>query len=484
MARISPARIPADVTALCRSLVNAGYSAFVVGGAVRDLLLYDASLGMQAKDFDVATSAHPEDVVRIFGKRRTIPTGIAHGTVTVLCDRLPAAAHGGEPDDGELGSSEHKHRHVEVTTFRGETGYSDGRRPDRIEFIADLVEDLRRRDFTINAIAYDPLTDTLHDPFLGQGDLKRGLLRAVGDPSQRFAEDGLRLLRAVRFAAKLNFQIEPLTRRAFAPALPTLRKVSRERVRDELLRLLSAAHPDIGLKHLFEPTLELDQVPLPSHFDAEQSLLSVALPEVCAVLGGSGLAAQRWVQLVIDCPLSLRPAALLWPLRQACMDPRSALPKDPRRLSSLLDDRLKLPLAQRNHLTALLLMPEIEYDAAAPWPAPQVRRLLASQPAALTCDWLALRERALRIEQTTVRADHLQTLRERIAELQSQAPPLSIAELAITGQDVLSHFRLPPGPRVGQVLRHLLEQVLDDPRRNEREYLLAEAARVLGLTGD
>lgn len=480
MSRISPARIPPDVIALCRKLVEAGYSAFVVGGAVRDLLLYDASSGQQAKDFDIATSAHPEDVVRIFGARRTIPTGIAHGTVTVLCDRLPTEP--GVSEAPEPGSAEHKHRHVEVTTFRGETGYSDGRRPDRIEFIADLVEDLRRRDFTINAIAYDPLTDTLHDPFDGQGDLGRRLLRAVGDPAQRFAEDGLRLLRAVRFAAKLNFQIEEATRRAFAPALPTLRKVSRERVRDELLRLLGAAHPDIGLMHLFEPTLDAARPDPAARFAPEHSLLSVALPEVCALLAGDVGAALRWMALIMRCPPALRTAALLWPLRRAAPDAMSTFLKDPRRLSNLLDERLKLPLAERQHLTALLLLPELAYDASAPWPAPQLRRLLAAQPAALLDDWLALREHELRVEQASEPADQLRALQLRIAEERARRPALSIAELALTGQDVLSLLKIPPGPRVGQVLRHLLECVLDDPQANQRDWLLSEAARFLQAT--
>lgn len=484
MTRIFPSRIPPDVIALCRKLVDAGYPAFVVGGAVRDLLLYDPSHGTQAKDFDVATSAHPEDVVRIFGARRTIPTGIAHGTVTVLCDRLPSDPGSTEESPTDLPANDHKHRHVEITTFRGETGYSDGRRPDRIEFIADLVEDLRRRDFTINAIAYDPLSDTLHDPFDGQGDLARRLLRAVGDPAQRFAEDGLRLLRAVRFAAKLNFQIEEATRRAFAPALPTLRKVSRERVRDELLRLLSAAHPDIGLMHLFEPTLNTEHADPSSRFDPKVSLLSVALPEVCVALAGDVQRAQRWMQQIIHSPLPLRTAALLWPLRSLGRDPSSALPRDPRRLSTLLDDRLKLPLAQRQHLAALLLLSDICYDPSQPWPGSRVRRLMAAHPAALLDDWLALREAELRLEHSQEHADQLAALQIRIAEERAHRPALAIADLHIAGQDLLSTLQLPAGPRVGQVLRHLLDRVLEDPTLNQRDRLLREAETFLRSTSD
>src|SRR5262249_20096443 len=150
----------------------------------------------------LTTSARPEEVMALFP--RTIPTGLQHGTVTVLCE-VPGAPP----------------RPVEITTFRGEVGFSDGRRPDRVEFISDLVEDLRRRDFTINAIAYDPFggpggEGALEDPFGGREDLTRRCIRAVGDPAARFAEDGLRVLRAVRFAAQLEFTVEEHTRAAFA----------------------------------------------------------------------------------------------------------------------------------------------------------------------------------------------------------------------------------------------------------------------------
>lgn len=474
MALISPDRIPAEVIWLCQKLSEAGYSAYVVGGAVRDLLLYDASSGQYAKDFDVATAAHPEEVVRIFGARRTIPTGIAHGTVTVLCDRSPEGAGGADlPPVGE-----HRHRHIEVTTFRGESSYSDGRRPDRIHFIDDLVEDLRRRDFTINAIAYDPLSNTLHDPFGGQTDLAESRLRAVGDPAQRFAEDGLRLMRAVRFVARLNLSIEPSTRHAFAAALPTLRKVSRERVRDELNRLIETKTPSIGLRHLFEPTLAPDEEHGPLRFDGENSLLSVALPEVCAVLADDGVAARAWMRLVDACPPAQRWAALLWPLRRAGAGVAAGLPQEPKQLSALLDDRFKLPLAQRQHLAKILLLPDIAFDQADSFLGPQLRRLMAAHPPALLDDWLTVRGCELGLSESgAAQQARLHKFGERLAAERAGRPALSIGELSLSGQDLLQALSLPPGPQVGQVLRHLLEYVLDDPEQNQRERLLAEAAR-------
>jgi tRNA nucleotidyltransferase (CCA-adding enzyme) len=165
--------IPSDVLGICRRLREAGHAAFIVGGSVRDLFI-----GRAPGDFDVATSALPEATMGIFGARYAIPTGLQHGTVTVLSGKPPAQ------------------RHVEVTTFRGEGAYLDGRRPSNVTFGATLDEDLARRDFTMNAIALDPVSGTLFDPFDGRGDIARQLVCAVGDPVLRFSEDGLRPMRA------------------------------------------------------------------------------------------------------------------------------------------------------------------------------------------------------------------------------------------------------------------------------------------------
>src|SRR5262252_7833651 len=167
MTEIDPRLIPDDVLAVCRRLHDAGYEAHLVGGGIRDMLL-----GRAPADFDVATRARPEEVVELFGHTFAIPTGLQHGTVTVLTDG--------------------PRRPVEVTTFRGEGAYLDGRRPSSVAYVSTLAEDLSRRDFTMNAVGYDPLDDRLTDPFDGRGDLQRRLIRAVGDPLQRFREDGLR----------------------------------------------------------------------------------------------------------------------------------------------------------------------------------------------------------------------------------------------------------------------------------------------------
>src|SRR5271157_4062057 len=198
-------RIPRVVREFASVFKAAGFQCHLVGGAVRDMLL-----GRPHTDFDIATDALPPQVIPLF--RRVIPTGIKHGTVTV----------------------HFKGTTFEVTTFRTEAAYGDGRRPDSVTFSPSIMDDLARRDFTINAIAYDLLTDRVADPHGGRQDLRNGIIRAIGNASDRFREDGLRPLRACRFAAQLGFTVEEATRQAIPGNLDVLAMVSAERVRDEL----------------------------------------------------------------------------------------------------------------------------------------------------------------------------------------------------------------------------------------------------------
>ena len=206
--------IPAGVNRCLEVLRRVGQAAHPVGGCVRDLLL-----GRRPGDYDVCTSARPEQVMALF--ERAIPTGIQHGTVTVLTEDGP----------------------VEVTTFRREGGYADGRHPDAVTFDVGLTEDLARRDFTINAMALGEQGEVV-DPFGGQADLRAGLIRCVGEPDRRFGEDALRMLRAVRFAAQLGFAIEPETGRAILRNAGRLSQVSGERIKAELEKTLLSPHPE------------------------------------------------------------------------------------------------------------------------------------------------------------------------------------------------------------------------------------------------
>lgn len=240
---------------VCRVLNKHNYQAFIVGGCVRDLLL-----GQQPKDWDITTDASPQKVLEIFPK--TIPTGLQHGTVTVCM-------------------GEGVENHFEVTTFRIEGEYSDGRRPDEVFFVMNVEQDLARRDLTINAIAFDPLTNRFADPFGGVNDLRpdypgQGLIKAVGDPNVRFREDGLRIMRVARFAARFGYPVDNYTFRGMKESLETLKKVSKERISDELSKILMSENPSYGLGLLLDsgaldvacPLLVGRQLPFLPHQDS------------------------------------------------------------------------------------------------------------------------------------------------------------------------------------------------------------------------
>jgi len=203
---IAPHQIHPLAIEVCRVLNQHQYQAFIVGGCVRDLIL-----GQKPKDWDITTDASPKRVVELFSK--TIPTGLQHGTVTVCM-------------------GEGAENHFEVTTFRIEGEYSDGRRPDEVFFVMNVEQDLARRDLTINAIAYDPLSHRMVDPYGGVEDLKQGLIRAVGKPTVRFQEDGLRIMRVARFAARFGYRVDNHTFEGMKESLETLKKVSKERIND------------------------------------------------------------------------------------------------------------------------------------------------------------------------------------------------------------------------------------------------------------
>lgn len=211
---------------ICKRLQDNGFKAYLVGGCVRDLFM-----NIIPKDWDIATNASVEQSKALFDK--TFDSGIDFGTITVIMGPLPKDQY-------------------EITTFRTETDYSDGRRPDSVIFVNDIEDDLSRRDLTINAMAYDPINDKIIDPFGGVEDLQSKTIKAVGDPNKRFSEDGLRTMRVARFAARFGFDVDKNTEHAISNNLDVLDKVSKERMKDELLKTLSTSSPSIGLKILYD----------------------------------------------------------------------------------------------------------------------------------------------------------------------------------------------------------------------------------------
>lgn len=411
---------PEPLLQVLARLQQAGHEAWLVGGAVRDRVL-----GRPAGDWDVATSAEPEEVMALFP--RVVPTGLKHGTVTVV---------EGEP--------------IEVTTFRVDGEYTDGRRPDSVRFTRSLEEDLARRDFTVNAMAWDPLADRFADPFGGRHDLDRRLIRAVGDPVARFTEDGLRPLRAVRFAAVLGFSIDPATEHAMARTLPTFRQVSVERIRVELAKTLTSPRAGWALGVL-----------------QSTGLLAEFLPEV------AGLAAADFAHVVralahpvdeksglvsegsgISDPLAQRLTLLLHP---TVGDPDALL------------RRLRFSNEERRRVVALLRLRDAHPHPDSDF---EVRALVARVTLDLLDTWLAVRA-------TWEGPAAWQALAARIETLGARAVPLTPGALALDGKTVMERAHLPPSRRVGRVLQWLLEQAWHDPAVNTPEALTALLPRAL-----
>jgi putative nucleotidyltransferase with HDIG domain len=425
---------------------EAGKSCYIVGGAVRDSLI-----GKRVSDYDAATDARPEEVMRLF--RRVVPTGIKHGTVTVIWKGKP----------------------IETTTFRRESGYADGRHPDEVEYGASLEEDLSRRDFTINALAYEPLEGSLVDLYGGQADLGRRLIRAVGDPAERFHEDGLRPLRALRFASQLGFEVEPATLAAIPASLDRFRLVSPERVREELEKILASPKPSTALR-LMEET----------------GMLAIVLPELVRCRGVEQKGMHRFD--VLDHLLASVDAA----------------PADPVvRLAALLHDigkpetravgadgvatfyghegasargaaavlrRLRFPNATTEEVTHLVAQHMFFYEDS--WTDAAVRRFLARVGEAEVEKLFALRlADGTGMTGVPVPPGSLDPLRRRIERILADREAFKLKDLAIGGNDLAS-LGIPKGPAMGRILAELLETVLDDPEQNTREKLLEIAGKI------
>ena len=450
------ANIPHEVLAVCQRLRDAGHAAYIVGGSIRDLLL-----GRPPGDFDVATSAHPEATLRVFGSRFAIPTGLVHGTVTVLAGQ-PGGQH-----------------HVEVTTFRGEGAYLDGRHPSTVTFSATLAEDLSRRDFTMNAIAYDPASGELFDPYDGRGDLGRKLVRTVGDPVLRFSEDGLRPMRGVRQAAQLGFTLDPATEAAIPRAMDSFRKVSAERIRDELRKLLLAPVPSLGIETM-----------------RRTGLMAEALPELLPTIGcmqnrfhKHDVYAHTLATVDAAVPdFVVRMAALLHDLgKPSTQAPRADAPGEFSffrheqigvEIARAIAERLRLSASERDTICALVRGHMFFYTSD--WTDGTVRRFVKRVGPDLVPLLFALREADIASRgQGEDREAETRELRGRIAQVAAADAALRVSDLAIDGQDVMRILGIPPSRRVGEVLEGLLEQVLDDPGLNQRE-TLERLARVLG----
>lgn len=435
--------VPRGVRWVLHQLIEAGHEAVLVGGCVRDLLL-----GRAPKDWDVATSAQPRVVQQVFP--RTRPTGIAHGTVMVLAGSRP----------------------VEVTTFRVEGAYSDYRHPDVVEFTSSLTEDLARRDFTINAMALTA-AGQLVDPVGGCRDLTAGLVRAVGDPITRFNEDALRMLRAIRFAAQLEFALEPAIAAAVKESAHLLDHVARERIRDEFSRIVTA-RPVVRAMTALKDT----------------GLLARFIPELLVGVGVEQNVHHRYTvwEHNIRCCAAIRPELYL---RLAALFHDVAKPhcltvdehgsrhfyyheiegaamtnRIMRRLRYDNVIRKRVVYLVRHHL-ALHLYRDMT-DAG-------VRRLIRRIGVDNLEDLLLLRMADRKASGTKKGPISRGTRRllQLIEKVLQEDSAFGLRDLVVDGHDVMTVLGTGPGPVVGQVLQALLEMVLDTPALNEREQLLA-----------
>lgn len=430
--------IERGAAALLDELHRAGYAAYAVGGCVRDSLL-----GLAPHDWDLCTAARPEQVMALFGEDRCIPTGLQHGTVTVK-------------RDGKL---------YEITTFRTEGSYSDGRHPDSVAFVPDVREDLARRDFTINAMAYSAEAG-LYDPFGGRKDLARGVVRAVGEPLRRFEEDALRILRLYRFAARFGFAIDEATEAAAKQLAAHLDCVSAERIEEELNKLLAAPKPGAYL----EPEVLAFVLPeLPTDYLTKARKMIDALP------AGTDEVSARW-------------AALLLPLGEA--GTRKALKRlkcsnamiD--RVTTLVGECQKLPPQTRIgpfHCPPYCLWQQgptlrTVFGETSDTPGKldftlQAKRLLGKYDLhtikQLTALWSALQPE---------RKDEFSALRAEAEALTAENACCRISQLAVNGRDLMA-AGIAPGPGLRRVLEALLEEVITGRLPNEKAELLAFAAK-------
>lgn len=456
--------LPEEVKEFGKVFQEHGHHLYVVGGSIRDALL-----GVPNHDYDFTTDAIPQEVQRLF--RRVIPTGIEHGTVTVLF-------HG---------------QKYEVTTFRTEGAYLDMRHPSSVTFVPDLAEDLSRRDFTINAFAADCISGQIIDLYHGREDLKDGVIRAIGEPRKRFQEDALRILRALRFAAKLDFTIEPETFKAMGELKENLSHVSEERIHDELTKMLCSPHPAKGLAL------------------ADQSgVLDVLLPDLA---NGRGIQQNgqhhdtvlahciHTCQIAADHGYSqyVREAALLHDIgkcRTVEYHPDGNTYHHHDLVGAEITRTILRNLKASNEEvdTVSHLVSQHMFTYTPEWSDAAVRRFIVRVGKdhlddlfrLRICDVIATMTDQGEAENQTIQLAayrSIQSLEQRIQSILEQGDALSLKDLKINGNDVMA-LGVPKGPGVKEMLEYLLSCVMEDPAQNERDRLIALASAHLEASNE
>lgn len=404
-------RVPADAEQIIEKLNENGFEAYVVGGCVRDSLL-----GKEPEDWDITTSAKPGEVKAIFS--RTIDTGIQHGTVTVMLNR----------------------QSYEVTTYRVDGEYEDGRHPKSVDFTTSLLEDLKRRDFTINAMAYNG-REGLVDAFGGMADLENRVIRCVGSAVNRFTEDALRILRAVRFSAQLDFRIEDETYEAISLIAPNLEKVSKERIATELTKLLVSGHPE-KMKRVSDTgaSLFISEPFFKAAVLSKGELRPLGCLPAVKYMRWAGFLRREQGETAAD---------ILRDLKMDC---------DTMDRVKILVSRWRTPIAAEK---------------------PAIRRVMNQIPGDLFDSLLCFQE-VFAGEVGEGYGETLKMVKALAEEIREAGDPVNLKELAVDGRDLMA-AGMNPGPALGKTLNALMEQVLERPECNERAYLLRAAGLKNGI---
>lgn len=434
--------LPEPVSGILGTLRQAGFEAYAVGGCIRDSIL-----GRSPEDWDITTSARPQQVKALFP--RTVDTGIQHGTVTVLLNKTG----------------------YEVTTYRIDGEYEDARHPKDVTFTASLGEDLRRRDFTINAMAYNE-TDGLVDLFDGIGDIRRKVIRCVGVPCERFTEDALRMMRAVRFSAQLGYEIEDGTKAAMMRLAASLSRISAERIRTELVKLLTSRHPEMiltcyetGMTAVFLP--EFDRMMVTAQNNPHHCY-SVGEHTVRVLMEVEEDKAMRLAALFHDAGKPVTKST-----DEAGVDHFYGHAQKSAQIAKEAMRRLKFDNNTIDRVTRLVEAHDVRIEPGIKY----MRRAINRLGEDIFPGLFAVKEADMKAQSDYLRAEkeaQLERMRREYEEVRKNGDCVSLKHLAVSGSDLIA-AGMKPGKELGTTLKMLLELVLEDPSQNTRESLLREA---------
>jgi tRNA nucleotidyltransferase (CCA-adding enzyme) len=447
-AKIEKFKIPGEVSHVTKALKDAGFEAYLVGGCVRDLFV-----GKKPKDWDVTTNAVPEEIIPLFPKTFYENT---FGTVGVVNE----------------GVSDETLKIIEITPYRIESPYSDHRRPDSVKFSTHILDDLKRRDFTINAIAYDAEKGEIVDPFAGVADLSRGIIKTVGDPKERFFEDGLRILRAIRFHVELGFPLDLETEKSILENKDILKKVSKERIRDEFVKIIMSPNPMNGLLLL-----------------KKLGLLTYIIPELKESVGveqNKAHAFDVWTHLLKtvqhsadkDYPLHVRLGALLHDIAKPAAKRWDDKAKQwtfygheviGSRVTKKILENLKFSRETIEKVVNLVRW-HMFFSDTEKISSSAVRRLIANVGKENVWDLIDMRG-CDRIGTGRPKENPYRLRKYKAMVEEVMRDPISVGMLKIDGKKIMEILSISPGPKIGQILNALLEEVLEDPALNTEEYL-------------